>query len=62
MSVTEPDMQFVRVDADAFKDCPADSIDYAVMEKTDDAVVIPLDATWSGAISALVRFLGRSGA
>ena len=29
------------------KPCPDESIDYAVMEKTTDAVVIPLDAGWS---------------
>jgi mannose-1-phosphate guanylyltransferase/mannose-6-phosphate isomerase len=37
----------VRLDADAFGACPADSIDYAVMEKTDRASVVPLDAGWS---------------
>jgi len=49
------DMTFTRVDADAFAACPDESIDYAVMEKTDDAVVVPLDAGWSdiGAWSAL---------
>jgi len=49
------DMDFVRVDADAFRDCPDDSIDYAVMEKTSHAAVIPLDAGWSdiGSWSAL---------
>ena len=49
------DLDFVRVDATAFADCPDDSIDYAVMEKTQDAVVIPLDAGWSdiGSWSAL---------
>ena len=31
----------------AFDACPSDSIDYAVMEKTDDAVVVPMDAGWS---------------
>ena len=31
----------------SFEACPADSIDYAVMEKTADAVVVPLDAGWS---------------
>jgi mannose-1-phosphate guanylyltransferase/mannose-6-phosphate isomerase len=30
-----------------FESCPADSIDYAVMEKTAEAVVVPLDAGWS---------------
>ncbi len=38
---------FIRLDADAFLACPADSIDYAVMEKTERASVIPLDAGWS---------------
>jgi len=49
------DMDFIRVDADVFSACPEDSIDYAVMEKTTDAVVVPLDAGWSdiGSWSAL---------
>ena len=49
------DMDFTRVGAEAFKACPDDSIDYAVMEKTQDAVVVPLDAGWSdvGSWSAL---------
>jgi mannose-1-phosphate guanylyltransferase/mannose-6-phosphate isomerase len=41
------DLDFTRLDAEAFAACPADSIDYAVMEKTAHAVVIPLDAGWS---------------
>jgi len=41
------DLDFIRLDGEAFAGCPADSIDYAVMEKTDRAVVIPLDAGWS---------------
>jgi mannose-1-phosphate guanylyltransferase len=41
------DLEFVRVDADIFVTCPDDSIDYAVMEKTDSACVVPLDAGWS---------------
>ncbi|MDH3454044.1 MAG: mannose-1-phosphate guanylyltransferase/mannose-6-phosphate isomerase [Desulfuromonadales bacterium] len=41
------DLDFTRLDAEAFAACPSDSIDYAVMEKTDHAVVIPLDAGWS---------------
>ena len=44
---TSTDMDFVRPDAAAFAACPSDSIDYAVMEKTTDAVVVPLDAGWS---------------
>ncbi len=49
------DLDFTRVDADAFERCPSDSIDYAVMEKTAGAVVVPLDAGWSdvGSWSAL---------
>ena len=49
------DMDFTRVDKAAFEACPDDSIDYAVMEKTSDAVVVPLDAGWSdvGSWSAL---------
>ena len=49
------DVDFTRLDKDIFAECPADSIDYAVMEKTDAAVVIPLDAGWNdvGSWSAL---------
>ena len=49
------DLDFQRLDETAFAACRADSIDYAVMEKTDSAVVIPLDAGWNdiGAWSAL---------
>ncbi|MEA5669631.1 mannose-1-phosphate guanylyltransferase/mannose-6-phosphate isomerase [Stenotrophomonas sp. MH1] len=41
------DTDFIRLDAGAFKASPSDSIDYAVMEKTGDAAVVPLDAGWS---------------
>ncbi|MEZ0187231.1 MAG: mannose-1-phosphate guanylyltransferase/mannose-6-phosphate isomerase [Candidatus Reddybacter sp.] len=49
------DCDFTRLDKAAFAACPDDSIDYAVMEKTESAVVIPLDAGWSdiGSWSAL---------
>ncbi|WP_449258907.1 mannose-1-phosphate guanylyltransferase/mannose-6-phosphate isomerase [Chlorobium limicola] len=49
------DLDFLRLDSSAFTACPADSIDYAVMEKTSRAVVVPLDAGWNdvGAWSAL---------
>lgn len=52
---TTRDNDFIRVDAEAFKQCPDKSIDYAVMEHTNDAVVVPLDAGWNdiGAWSAL---------
>jgi mannose-1-phosphate guanylyltransferase/mannose-6-phosphate isomerase len=56
---------FVRPDADAFLQSPSNSIDYAVMEKTDKAVMVPLDAGWSdvGSWSALqeVRASDRDG-
>ena len=49
------DLDFTRLPKDEFSACPSDSIDYAVMEKTDSAVVVPLDAGWSdvGSWSAL---------
>lgn len=49
------DNDFIRVDVNEFLKCPDDSIDYAVMEKTQKAVVIPMDAGWSdvGSWSAL---------
>jgi mannose-1-phosphate guanylyltransferase/mannose-6-phosphate isomerase len=55
MQESTPDMDFVRVNIDAFKRCPDDSIDYAVMEKTESSMVIPMDAGWSdvGSWSAL---------
>ncbi|MCS2150044.1 mannose-1-phosphate guanylyltransferase/mannose-6-phosphate isomerase [Scandinavium manionii] len=55
MAATSQDLDFIRIDSDAFCLCPEDSIDYAVMEKTDKAVVMPLDAKWSdvGSWSAL---------
>lgn len=41
------DLDFIRLDEAAFEASPSVSIDYAVMEKTDTAVVIPLQAGWS---------------
>jgi mannose-1-phosphate guanylyltransferase/mannose-6-phosphate isomerase len=41
------DLDFLRLGKEAFAACPADSIDYAVMEKTVSAAVISLDAGWS---------------
>ncbi|NKF24720.1 mannose-1-phosphate guanylyltransferase/mannose-6-phosphate isomerase [Solimonas sp. C16B3] len=40
------DLDFVRLDAKAFEQCRNDSIDYAVMEKTSLAALVPLDAGW----------------
>ncbi|WP_290703259.1 mannose-1-phosphate guanylyltransferase/mannose-6-phosphate isomerase [Amphritea sp.] len=47
MADTATDMDFVRVNAEAFGACPDESVDYAVMEQTEQAVVLPLDAGWS---------------
>ena len=54
------DKDFTRLGA-AFLDCPSDSIDYAVMEKTDKAAVVPLDAGWSdvGSWAALHDVLSK---
>ncbi len=40
------DLNFIRLDG-GFRECRSDSIDYAVMEKTDKAALVPLDAGWS---------------
>ncbi len=49
------DGDFIRLDRDAFSGCPSDSIDYAVMERTDAAMVLPVDIGWNdvGSWSAL---------
>jgi len=54
------DRDFTRM-GDAFLSSPSDSIDYAVMEKTDRAAVVPLDAGWSdvGSWSALHDILEK---
>lgn len=54
-SAAQTDLDFFRLDRSTFSACPADSIDYAVMEKTDQAVMVPLSAGWNdvGSWSAL---------
>jgi len=47
MDGASKDADFIRPDAEAFKACPADSLDYAVMEKTEHAAMVQLDAGWS---------------
>jgi mannose-1-phosphate guanylyltransferase / mannose-6-phosphate isomerase len=49
------DGDFIRLEGEAFAACPPDSIDYAVMERTDAAMVLPVDIGWSdvGSWSAL---------
>ena len=41
------DLDFLRINEEKFESCPSESVDYAVMEKTTDAVVVPMDAGWS---------------
>lgn len=64
MKVQNPDLDFVRVDKEAFMACPDDSIDYAVMEplcaqNNGEVVVVPMDAGWNdvGGFSALLDVL-----
>jgi mannose-1-phosphate guanylyltransferase/mannose-6-phosphate isomerase len=54
-AAAERDLDFTRLPAKEFGDCPSDSFDYAVMEKTQRGVVVPLEARWSdvGSWSAL---------
>ena len=47
MDTVSNDLDFIRVDAEAFLACPDDSIDYAIMERASDAVVVPMDAGWN---------------
>lgn len=47
MNKIKADLDFLRVHKETFESCPAESVDYAVMEKTSDAVVVPMDAGWS---------------
>jgi len=58
-SQSKTDLEFVRLDKEAFASSPSDSVDYAVMEKTRQAVVVPLDAGWNdvGAWSAVWQVL-----
>jgi len=55
LELAKNDCDFIRLDKESFTSSPADSIDYAVMEKAEHAVVIPLDANWNdvGAWDAL---------
>jgi mannose-1-phosphate guanylyltransferase / mannose-6-phosphate isomerase len=41
------DLDFIRLEKQAFESSPADSIDYALMEKSNNVVVVPLDAQWN---------------
>ena len=57
------DADFLRLDKASFSACPSDSIDYAVMEKTDRASIIPIDVGWNdvGSWSALWSVVEQDG-
>jgi mannose-1-phosphate guanylyltransferase/mannose-1-phosphate guanylyltransferase/mannose-6-phosphate isomerase len=61
LAMARKDMDFLRLDAEAFAQSPSISIDYAVMEKTAKAAVVPSSFVWSdvGAWSALWKLAGR---
>lgn len=60
---SQSDLGFRRLDAAAYAQCPNISIDYAVMEKTSRAAMLPLDAGWSdvGSWSALWELAKHDG-
>ena len=60
-SKAKVDLDFIRLDENAMTDCPSDSVDYAVMEKTDKAAMVTLDAGWNdvGAWSAVWQVLPK---
>jgi len=47
MLETVADLDFIRINKEKFEVCPSESVDYAVMEKTTDAIVVPMDAGWN---------------
>ena len=55
IKTAKQDLDFIRLDRQAFESSPSDSIDYALMEKSSNVVVVSLDAQWNdiGAWSAL---------
>jgi mannose-1-phosphate guanylyltransferase/mannose-6-phosphate isomerase len=47
MAKAEIDLDFYRLDKPAFEACPTDSIDYAVMEKTESGAMVALESSWN---------------
>lgn len=47
LDAARQDLDFLRLDRDAFAACPEDSVDYAVMEQTDRGVMVPLSCGWN---------------
>lgn len=63
LAAARRDEDFVRLDATAFRAAPSISIDYAVMERTDRAAVLPIDVGWNdvGSWSALWQVAEQDG-
>ena len=59
---SEIDLDFCRVDEDAFSKSPSDSIDYAVMERSQEVSVLPFESNWSdlGAWDAVLEQLSTA--
>ena len=53
------DLSFIRLDKDAFESAPAISIDYALMEKSDNVVMVPLQLV-AGIVAMIIGFLASS--
>jgi len=47
LNSSDNDGEFIRLKYDIFKECPSNSIDYAVMENTTNGVMIPFEAGWT---------------
>ena len=64
IDAAETDLDFVRINEQAFSNCPSKSIDYAVMEHTDHAAMIPVDIGWNdvGSWGALWDIGAKDGA
>jgi mannose-1-phosphate guanylyltransferase / mannose-6-phosphate isomerase len=64
IDAAETDLDFVRISEPAFSACPSKSIDYAVMEHTDHAAMIPVDIGWNdvGSWGALWDIGAKDGA
>jgi mannose-1-phosphate guanylyltransferase/mannose-1-phosphate guanylyltransferase/mannose-6-phosphate isomerase len=63
LDAATPDLDFVRLDPAAFEACPSDSVDYAVMEHTRRAAMVPADIGWNdiGSWSALWEVAHKDG-
>jgi mannose-1-phosphate guanylyltransferase len=47
VNTTTQDLDFIRLEKQAFESSPSNSIDYALMERSDNVVVVPLDVQWN---------------